>query len=103
MTTLAEYINESLTKTQRLIVGSIVVDMLKGSKVTAEQLKLMFSNIDLNIIQDIEDYIMTVDKANAIPYMSDKDDFLIKDNKDNIVDKLCMYFSTYVVNSSLPN
>lgn len=99
MTTLSEYINESLTKTQRLIVGSIVIDMLKGSKVTPEQLKQMFGNIELNIVQDIEDYIMTTDKENAMPYMSDKDEFLVKDNSEKIIDKLCKYFSTYVVNS----
>ena len=98
MTTLSEYINESLTKTQRLIVGSIVIDMLKGSHVTPEQLKQMFINLDLNIIKDIEDYINTTDKENAMPYMSDSDDFLIKDNAERIIDKLCQYFSIYIVN-----
>ena len=47
MTSLEQYISESLTKTQRMLVGSIVIDMLRGSKLTPEQLNSMFSNLDL--------------------------------------------------------
>lgn len=97
MTTLEQYISESLTKTQRMIVGSIVVDMLRGSKLTPEQLNSMFNNLDLKIISDIENYISSTDKENAMPYMADKDDFLVKDKSEKIIDNLCKYFSTYVV------
>ncbi len=97
MTSLEQYISESLTKTQRMIVGSIVIDMLKDSKLTPEQLNTMFNNLDLGIIADIENYILTTDKENAMPYMADKDDFLVKNNSEKIIDNLCKYFSTYVV------
>lgn len=97
MTTLEQYISESLTKTQRMIVGSIVVDMLRGSKLTPEQLNSMFNNLDLKIISDIENYISSTDKENAMSYMADKDDFLVKDKSEKIIDNLCKYFSTYVV------
>ena len=97
MKTLTNYINESLTKVQRLIVGSIIVDMFKESNLTPEQLKKMFGNIDLDIIQDIEDYISTTDSQNAMPYMSDKDEFLVKENSEKIIDKLCQYFLTFIV------
>ena len=97
MTSLEQYISESMTRTQRLIVGSIVVDMLRGSKLTPEQMNTMFSNLDLGIISDIENYIITVDKENFMPYMSDKDEFLVKDNAEKIIDKLCKYFSSFIV------
>lgn len=97
MTSLEQYISESLTKTQRMIVGSIVVDMLKGSKLTPEQLNSMFNNLDLEIISDIENYISSTDKENSMPYMADKDDFLVKNNSEKIIDNLCKYFATYVV------
>lgn len=97
MTTLTEYINESLTKVQKLIVGSIIIDMLKGSKLTPEQLKTMFSNLELNIIADIEEYIITTDKENAMPYMADKDEFLVKNSSEKIINNLCKYFSTFIV------
>ena len=97
MTSLEQYIAESLTKTQRMIVGSIVIDMLKNSKLTSEQLNVMFNNIDLNIISDIENYILSTDKENAMPYMADKDDFLIKANSEKIINNLCKYFVTYIV------
>ena len=97
MTSLEQYISESLTKTQRMIVGSIVVDMLKGSKLTPEQLNSMFNNLDLEIISDIENYISSTDKENSMPYMADKDDFLVKNNSEKIIDNLCKYFAIYVV------
>lgn len=97
MTSLEQYISESLTKTQRMIVGSIVVDMLRGSKLTPEQLNSMFNNLDLEIISDIENYISSTDKENSMPYMADKDDFLVKNNSEKIIDNLCKYFATYVV------
>lgn len=99
MTTLNEYINESLTRTQKWIVGSIVVDMLKGSKLTKEQINNMFNNLDLAIIADIEDYIYNTDKENFMAYSADKDEFLKNDNKPNIINKLSDYFGTFVVNS----
>lgn len=97
MTSLEQYISESLTKTQRMIVGSIVIDMLKNSKLTSEQLNVMFNNIDLKIISDIENYILSTDKENAMPYMADKDDFLIQANSEKIINNLCKYFVTYIV------
>lgn len=97
MTSLEQYISESMTKTQRMIVGSIVVDMLTDSKLTPEQLNTMFSNLDLEIIADIENYISSTDKENSMPYMADKDDFLVKNKSEKIIDNLCKYFSTYVV------
>ena len=97
MTSLEQYISESLTKTQRMIVGSIVVDMLKSSKLTPEQLNSMFNNLDLEIISDIENYISSTDKENSMPYMADKDDFLVKSKSEKIIDNLCKYFVTYVV------
>lgn len=97
MTSLEQYIAESLTKTQRMIVGSIVVDMLRGSKLTPEQLNSMFNNLDLEIISDIENYISSTDKENSMPYMADKDDFLVKSKSEKIIDNLCNYFATYVV------
>lgn len=97
MTSLEQYISESMTKTQRMIVGSIVVDMLRGSKLTPEQLNSMFNNLDLEIISDIENYISSTDKENSMPYMADKDDFLVKNNSEKIIDNLCKYFATYVV------
>lgn len=97
MTSLEQYISESMTKTQRMIVGSIVVDMLTDSKLTPEQLNAMFSNLDLEIIADIENYISSTDKENSMPYMADKDDFLVKNNSEKIIGNLCKYFSTYVV------
>lgn len=97
MTSLEQYISESLTKTQRMIVGSIVIDMLKGSKLTPEQLNAMFNNIDIKIISDIENYILSTDKENAMPYMADKDDFLIQANSEKIINNLCKYFVTYIV------
>ena len=97
MTSLEQYISESLTKTQRMIVGSIVVDMLRGSKLTPEQLNSMFNNLDLEIISDIENYISSTDKENSMPYMADKDDFLVKNNSEKIIDNLCKYFTTYIV------
>lgn len=97
MTSLEQYISESLTKTQRMIVGSIVIDMLKNSKLTSEQLNNMFNNIDLKIISDIENYILSTDKENAMPYMADKDDFLIQSNSEKIINNLCKYFVTYIV------
>ena len=97
MTSLEQYISESMTKTQRMIVGSIVVDMLRGSKITPEQLNSMFNNLDLEIISDIENYISSTDKENSMPYMADKDDFLVKDKSEKIIDNLCKYFAAYVV------
>lgn len=97
MTSLEQYISESMTKTQRMIVGSIVVDMLTDSKLTPEQLNTMFSNLDLEIIADIENYISSTDKENSMPYMADKDDFLVKNKSEKIISNLCKYFSTYVV------
>lgn len=97
MKTLNNYINESLTKTQRSIVGSLIVNMFKNSKLTSEQLKTMLMNIDISIIQDIENYISETDKENSMPYLSDKDEFLIKDNYEIIIDKLCKYFLTFIV------
>lgn len=97
MKTLNNYINESLTKTQRSIVGSLIVNMFKNSKVTNEQLKTMLTNIDLTIIQDIENYISETDKENSMPYLSDKDEFLVKENSEKIIDKLCQYFLTFIV------
>ena len=97
MTSLEQYIAESLTKTQRMIVGSIIVDMLRGSKLTPEQLNSMFNNLDLEIISDIENYISSTDKENSMPYMADKDDFLVKNNSEKIIDNLCKYFAIYVV------
>jgi hypothetical protein len=97
MTSLEQYIAESLTKTQRMIVGSIVVDMLRDSKLTPEQLNSMFNNLDLEIISDIENYISSTDKENSMPYMADKDDFLVKNKSEKIIDNLCKYFATYVV------
>lgn len=97
MTSLEQYISESLTKTQRMIVGSIVIDMLKNSKLTSEQLNVMFNNIDLKIISDIENYILSTDKENAMPYMADKDDFLIQANSEKIINNLCKYFVTYII------
>ena len=97
MTSLEQYISESMTKTQRMIVGSIVIDMLKDSKLTPEQLNSMFNNLDLEIISDIENYISSTDKENSMPYMADKDDFLVKNNSEKIIDNLCKYFATYIV------
>ena len=97
MTSLEQYISESLTKTQRMIVGSIVIDMLRDSKLTPEQLNSMFSNLDLKIIADIENYISSTDKENSMPYMADKDDFLVNSKYEKIIDNLCKYFATYVV------
>ena len=97
MTSLEQYISESLTKTQRMLVGSIVIDMLRGSKLTPEQLNSMFSNLDLKIIADIENYISSTDKENSMPYMADKDDFLVNSKAEKIIDNLCKYFATYVV------
>lgn len=97
MTSLEQYISESLTKTQRMLVGSIVIDMLRGSKLTPDQLNAMFSNLDLKIIADIENYISSTDKENSMPYMADKDDFLVNSKAEKIIDNLCKYFTTYVV------
>lgn len=96
--TLSGYINESLTKTQRMIVGSIVIDMLKGSRVTNEQLRVMFNNLELDILENINDYLYTTDKENFIAYSSDKDEFLIKSNKEKIVNKLVDYLGKSIVN-----
>lgn len=98
MMTLSGYINESLTKTQRMIVGSIVIDMLKGSHVTNEQLRAMFNNLELDILENINDYLYTTDKENFVAYSSDKDEFLIKSNKEKIVNKLVDYFGKSIVN-----
>lgn len=98
MMTLSGYINESLTKTQRMIVGSIVIDMLKGSRVTNEQLRVMFNNLELDILENINDYLYTTDKENFIAYSSDKDEFLIKSNKEKIVNKLVDYLGKSIVN-----
>ena len=97
MTSLEQYISESLTKTQRMLVGSIVIGMLRGSKLTPEQLNAMLSNLDLKIIADIENYISSTDKENSMPYMADKDDFLVNSKSEKIIDNLCKYFATYVV------
>ena len=96
--TLSGYINESLTKTQRMIVGSIVIDMLKGSHVTNEQLRVMFNNLELDILENINDYLYTTDKENFVAYSSDKDEFLIKSNKEKIVNKLVDYLGKSIVN-----
>ena len=98
MMTLSGYINESLTKTQRMIVGSIVIDMLKGSHVTNEQLRVMFNNLELDILENINDYLYTTDKENFVAYSSDKDEFLIKSNKEKIVNKLVDYLGKSIVN-----
>ena len=98
MMTLSGYINESLTKTQRMIVGSIVIDMLKGSHVTNEQLRVMFNNLELDILENINDYLYNTDKENFIAYASDKDEFLIKSNKEKIVNKLVDYLGKSIVN-----
>ena len=98
MTTLTGYINESLTKTQRMIVGSIITDLLKGSKITNEQMRQMFSNLDIDILKNINDYLYNIDKENFIAYSSDNDEFLVKDNKEKIVSKLVDYFGLFIVN-----
>lgn len=98
MMTLSGYINESLTKTQRMIVGSIVIDMLKGSHVTNEQLRVMFNNLELDILENINDYLYNTDKENFVAYSSDKDEFLIKSNKEKIVNKFVDYLGKSIVN-----
>ena len=32
-----------------------------------------------------------------MPYMADKDDFLVNSKYEKIIDNLCKYFATYVV------
>lgn len=93
-----DVIKESLTQRQVEIVGDVVLSMLKGSKLTSEQLTNMFMSLSIDYIKKIEDYVKTIDKENSIAYIADNDEFLIESNKKNIVDKFVKYLSTFIVN-----
>ena len=100
MKEFTEFINESLTRTQRMIVGSVIIDMLRGSGVEPDKLNKMFNNLDIEIIENVEKFLYSTDKENFMAYAAAKDEYLRKDNKTSIVSRLVKYISTFVTNQN---
>lgn len=105
MQSVIEYIIlEKLTSKQQELVGSHVLSMFTGSKLSKDKIKDMLKSIsskdNMDSLIELTDYIQKIDKKNSFPYLSEKDDFLLQDNYEHIIDNLAQYIEKYYANSS---
>jgi hypothetical protein len=105
MQSLIEYIiYEKLTSKQQEMVGSRILSLFTGSKLSKDKIKDMLKSISSNDNMDelieLSNYIKKIDKKNSFPYLPEKDDFLIKDNYERIIDNLAQYIEKYYANST---
>lgn len=102
MKTLQEVIIiEKLTDKQQKLVGEYIVNLFKGSKLYKDKIKDMLKSIsenDMEPLKEIEAYIEKIDKKNAFPYLASKDEFLVKDNYERIIDNFAQYIEKYIAN-----
>lgn len=94
-------IYEKLTDKQQKLVGEYIVNLFKGSKLSKDKIKDMLKSIsenDMEPLKEIEAYIEKIDKKNAFPYLSSKDEFLVKDNYERIIDNFAQYIEKYIAN-----
>jgi hypothetical protein len=104
MQSVIEYIIlEKLTSKQQELVGSHVLSMFTGSKLSKDKIKDMLKSIsskdNMDSLIELTDYIQKIDKKNSFPYLSEKDDFLLQDNYERIIDNLAQYIEKYYANS----
>lgn len=92
---------EKLTDKQQKLVGEYIVNLFKGSKLSKDKIKDMLKSISENNMEplkEIEAYIEKIDKKNSFPYLATKDEFLIKDNYEKIIDNFAQYIEKYIAN-----
>lgn len=104
MQSILEYIiQEKLTSKQQELVGSHILSMFTGSKLSKDKIKDMLKSIsskdNMDSLIELTNYIQKIDKKNSFPYLCEKDDFLLKDNYERIVDNLSQYIEKYFANS----
>lgn len=103
MKSINEYIiYEKLTEKQQKLVGEYIVNLFKGSKLSKDKIKVMLQSIssedNIQPLQEIEQYIEKIDKKNSFPYIASKDEFLIKNNYNRIIDNFAQYIEKYIAN-----
>lgn len=90
MKSLYNFIIES-TKSQKNFWAEQFINSLKGSKVNKDSVIKMFDNLDMDIIKSLSDYLYETDLKDYIAYQPSNDEFLNKENKDIIVNKIAEY------------
>jgi hypothetical protein len=92
---------EKLTNTQQKLVGEYIINLFKHSNLHKDKIKDMLKSLatpdNMQPLIEIEEYIEKIDKTNSFPYLSSKDDFLVKDNYEKIIDNLSQYIEKYVI------
>ena len=92
MISLYNFINESLSNKQKELIGQIFSSMFKDSKVSKEQLTIIFNNLDKEIILEISKYFSNNEQKDYLPYDPGEDMFInYEENKDRIISQLSEY------------
>ncbi|MBO5003681.1 MAG: hypothetical protein J6D03_00050 [Clostridia bacterium] len=72
---------------------------LELTKLNKEQITKMLSNIEsMNVLKDMSDYFYEVDGPRYIAYQPNDDDFINRENKESIVNKIAEYLFKFICN-----
>jgi hypothetical protein len=93
------YINEFLVSPKGMtFFCEQVTNMLKGTKLTKDQISLMFNKLELNTLKSLSGFLAENDMSRFVSYQPSDDEFLKEENKDNIISKISDYFIKYIAN-----
>lgn len=92
-------LNEGLTNKQIDLIGEIFSKMFSNTKLSKENIKSIFVNLDKDIIQTISNYFNNNESENYLSYAPNDDEFLDWNNsKDKIIDQISEYMNKYKCN-----
>ena len=93
------YINEFLISPKGItFFCEQVTNMLKGTKLTKDQISLMFDKLELKTLKSLSDFLAENDMSRFVSYQPSDDEFLREENKDSIISKISDYFIKYIIN-----
>lgn len=88
-------LSEALSTKKHLFFVETFLNIIEGSKLNKDNIISMLSKMEMEILKDLNTYLK--DDKNYFPYESNNDDFLNKDNKQQIVQKISDYLLKFKI------
>lgn len=73
------------------------INIIEGSSLYKDNIEKMLLNMEMNDLRDINQYLKETDASKYMPYETNNDDFLNKDNKVAIIKRISDFLLKYKI------